>query len=157
MRNKQTIDFTKYNNKEHDLAICHTNDMVDAINKTWNEHYAETKDKQIVVDGFDNTKYIIYAGLKVMAYQSHQGNVFTNSEELEIKSWTDHTLTLINDEKEIIEIDMKYTTSFKPAFAMTCHKSQGSTFTRPFSIYEYKSMKPRMLYVAIARARQQTN
>ena len=32
-RNKQTIEFTKFNNKEHGLAICHTNDMVDAINK----------------------------------------------------------------------------------------------------------------------------
>ena len=46
---------------------------------------------------------------------------------------------------------MKYTTSFKPAFAMTVHKSQGSTFTNAFSIYEYKSMESRMLYVAITR------
>ena len=37
---------------------------------------------------------MIYAGLKVMAYQSHQGNIFTNSEELEIQSWTEQTLTL---------------------------------------------------------------
>ena len=88
-----------------------------------------------------------------MAYKSHQGHIFTNSEELEIKSWTGSTLTLINDDKETIEVDMKYTTSFKPAFAMTVHKSQGSTFTRPFSIYEYKTMKSRMLYVAITRAR----
>ena len=92
------IDFTRYGNTEHDLALCHTNDMVDAINKKWNEHYAKTKDKQIIVDGFENTKYIIYVGLKLMAYKSHQGHIFTNSEELEIKSWTDHTLTLINDE-----------------------------------------------------------
>ena len=149
----QIIDFTRYGNTEHDLALCHTNDMVDAINKTWNEHYAKTKDKQIIVDGFENTKYTIYVGLKLMAYKSHQGHIFTNSEELEIKSWTDSTLTLINDDKQTIEVDMKYTTSFKPAFAMTVHKSQGSTFTRPFSIYEYKTMKSRMLYVAITRAR----
>ena len=36
---------------------------------------------------------------------------------------------------------------------MTVHKSQGSTFTNPFSIDEYKSMKSRMLYVAITRAK----
>ena len=76
----QIIDFTRYGNTEHDLALCHTNDMVDAINKTWNEHYAKTKDKQIIVDGFENTKYIIYVGLKLMAYKSHQGHIFTNSE-----------------------------------------------------------------------------
>ena len=72
----QIIDFTRYGNTEHDLALCHTNDMVDAINKTWNEHYAKTKDKQIIVDGFENTKYIIYVGLKLMAYKSHQGHIY---------------------------------------------------------------------------------
>ena len=50
----QIIDFTRYGNTEHDLALCHTNDMVDAINKTWNEHYAKTKDKQIFRLYFSN-------------------------------------------------------------------------------------------------------
>ena len=36
---------------------------------------------------------------------------------------------------------------------MTVHKSQGSTFTVPYSIYEYKQMKANMLYVALTRAR----
>ncbi len=36
---------------------------------------------------------------------------------------------------------------------MTIHKSHGSTFTVPYSIYEYKQMKPNMLYVALTRAR----
>lgn len=55
--------------------------------------------------------------------------------------------------KKTLNIDIKYTSIFKPAFAMTVHKSQGSTFTRPYSIYEYKTMKHRMLYVAITRAK----
>ena len=59
---------------------------------------------QIIVDGFENTKYIIYVGLKLMAYKSHQGHIFTNSEELEIKSWTDSTLTLINDDKKQLKL-----------------------------------------------------
>ncbi len=33
LRNHQSIDFTRYGNTEHDLALCHTNDMVDAVNK----------------------------------------------------------------------------------------------------------------------------
>jgi hypothetical protein len=152
LRDGKTIDFTQYGNIEHDLALCHTNDMVDVINKKWNDHYAKTQKKQLAVNGFDGAKYIIYEGLKIMAYKTHPEQVFTNSEELEIKTWTDNTLTLVNDEKKIIDIDIKYTTIFKPAFAMTVHKSQGSTFTRPYSIYEYKTMKHRMLYVAITRA-----
>ena len=53
-----------------------------AINKNWNEHYAKTTYQQIVVDGFENTKYIIYVVLILMAYKSHQGHIFTNSEEI---------------------------------------------------------------------------
>lgn len=51
---------------------------------------------------------------------------------------------------------MKYTTSFKPRFAMTVHKCQGSTFTQNYSIYEYEDMKHDMLYVALTRARNKT-
>jgi hypothetical protein len=100
LREGKTIDFTQYGDIEHDLALCHTNDMVDAINKKWNDHYAKTQKKQLAVNGFDGAKYIIYAGLKIMAYKTHPEQVFTNSEELEIKSWTDNTLTLVNDEKK---------------------------------------------------------
>ena len=54
---------------------------------------------------------------------------------------------------------MERITSFKPRFAMTVHKSQGSTFTENYSIYEYEDMTSRMLYVALTRARdkQQIN
>jgi ATP-dependent exoDNAse (exonuclease V) alpha subunit len=83
LRDGKTIDFTRYGNIEHDLALCHTNDMVDAINKKWNDHYAKTKNQKLAVTGFDGTKYVIYAGLKVMAHKTHPEQVFTNSEELE--------------------------------------------------------------------------
>jgi predicted GIY-YIG superfamily endonuclease len=81
------------------------------------------------------------------------GNIFTNSQELTIQSWTDDTFTLLTNTNTQIELDIKYTASFKPRYAMTVHKSQGSTFTKPYSIYEYKHMKANMLYVALTRAR----
>ena len=90
----QIIDFTRYGNTEHDLALCHTNDMVDAINKTWNEHYAKTKDKQLNVNGFENTKYIIHVGLKLMAYKNNRQ--FHNSEDFVVKPFHEETMTLKN-------------------------------------------------------------
>ena len=151
--NGDKINFTKYQSTECELALCHTNDAVDAINKKWNEHYAKQHTKQKEVIGFDNTKFIMYTGLMLMAYKTHTGNTFTNSQDLVIKSWTDTTFQLQDDKGNTIELDMKYTTSFKPRFALTVHKSQGSTYTENYSIYEYESMKPRMLYVALTRAR----
>ena len=151
--NGQDIDFTKYGSTEHELALCHTNDAVDAINKKWNEHYARQRTHKKEVCGFGNTKFILYIGLRLMAYKTHGAYKFTNSQELIVKSWTADTLILTNLKNEDIEIELKYTTSFKPRFAMTVHKSQGSTFTENYSIYEHKRMKPRMLYVALTRAR----
>ncbi len=95
----------------------------------------------------------MYTRLVLMAYKTHMGNVFTNSQELTIESWTDDTFTLLTHDNKQIELEIKYTTSFKPRYAMTVHKSQGSTFTVPYSIYEYKLMKANMLYVALTRAR----
>ena len=88
------------------------------------------KHKKTVI-GFDRTKYIIYKGLLLMAYKTHMGNIFTNSQELTIHSWTGDKFILLTQANIQIELDIKSTTSFKPRYAMTVHKSQGSTFTAP--------------------------
>ena len=92
-------------------------------------------------------------GLKIMAYKTHNTYKFTNSQDLEIVAWTDSAIQLKTAKNDLLEIEMGRTTSFKPRYAMTVHKSQGSTFTENYSIYAYERMKPRMLYVALTRAR----
>ncbi len=88
-----------------------------------------------------------------MAYKTHSSYKFTNSQELIVESWNDEKILLRNSKNILIELEMKYTASFKPRYAMTVYKSQGSTFSEKFSIYEHKSMKSSMLYVAMTRAR----
>jgi hypothetical protein len=151
--NGEAVDYTTYGDVENELSLCHTNDAVDAINTLWNQRHAELCDNKKEVIGFDNTKYIIYKGLILMAYKTQMGNIFTNSQELTIHSWSDDKFILLTQANIQIELDIKYTTSFKPRYAMTIPKSQGSTFTVPYSICEYKQMKANMLYVALTRAR----
>jgi len=151
--NGDTINFKSYNNKEHPLALCHTNDAVNAINQHWNKLHATKHTKTKEVKGFDNTTYILYPGLKLMAYKTHSTYKFTNSQELTVDSWTDNTLNLKDTKGETLELEMKYTMSFKPRYAMTIYKAQGSTFTDNYSIYEYEDMRSDMLYVALTRAR----
>jgi len=55
------------------------------------------------------------------------------------------------DTNNEIEVDLKFTSHFKPMYAMTVHKAQGMTINEPYSIYEYKRMKGDMLYVALTR------
>ena len=149
--NGETIDYTTYTSTECDLSLCHTNDAVNALNKRWNEHYGKGHTRKITVPGYDNTKFILHDGLKLMAYKTHLTHKFTNSQEFVVLSWTDNTIILKNTKGQTVEIEMKYTTSFKPRFAMTIHKCQGSTFTQNYSIYEYEDMKHDMLYVALTR------
>ena len=41
---------------------------------------------------------------------------------------------------------------FSPAYGITCHKSQGSTFNYDYTIHEFSSFDDRMKYVALSRA-----
>ena len=91
----EAIDYTTYGNVENELSRCHTNDAVDAINTLWNQRHAKQQQHTKEVIGFYTTKYIIYKGLVSMAYKTHIGNVFTNSQELTIQSWTGNTLILL--------------------------------------------------------------
>ena len=151
--NGDSIDFTDYTKEEHDLALCWTNQAVDAINDKWNKHFASGK--QIQVNGFKNSKYILHNGLKLMAYKSN-GKRFYNSEDFTVKSFDDKYMVLINDcDNAEIKIELKFTNYFKPMYAMTVHKAQGMTINRPYSIYEYKRMQHDMLYVALTRTSKQ--
>ena len=102
--NGEAIDYTTYGNVENELSLCHTNDAVDAINALWNQRHAEQLEHTKEVIGLGN--YIMHNGLIVMAYKTHIGNVFTNSQELTIQSWTDSAYNIQ------IELDIKYTSSF---------------------------------------------
>ena len=161
IRNGGTIDYSTYTAQEYPTALCHSNDAVDAINKKWNEYYAKQHTKTQIVNGFDNIKYILYQGLKMLAYKTHKQRLFKNSQQFILEEWTDNTLTLKQTKGKqagrIIDIDIKYSVSFKPGYAMTIHKSQGQTIRENYSIYEYKDMKQKMLYVAMTRATKKTH
>jgi hypothetical protein len=154
----QDIGISKYSSIAKPLSLCFSNDMVNAVNNKWNTFYSNQHStnggKILKVQGFDYTEYYLHKDLVLMAYKTHGKYVFTNSQELTVKDWSDHELTLVNAKGEEITLEMKYTASFKPRYAMTVHKSQGSTFTEDYSIYERENMSSRMLYVALTRARK---
>ena len=147
--NGESIEFNDYTNEEHDLALCWTNQAVDAINQKWNKHYANGK--QLEVNGFKQSKYVLHVGLKLMAYKSN-GKKYYNSEDFTVKSFDDKYMCLLNDfDNSEINVELKFTNHFKPMYAMTVHKAQGMTINRPYSIYEYNRMQHDMLYVALTR------
>ena len=74
--NGESIEFNDCANEEHELCLCRTNQAVDALNQTWNKHYA--KGKHIEVVGYKQSKCILHNNLRLMAYKNNKH--FHNSE-----------------------------------------------------------------------------
>ena len=98
----------------------------------------------------------MYVGLKMISYKTQFQRIFKNSQHLVVLKWTDDLITLTQTRGKhigrIIDINIKYSSSFKPGYAMTVHKSQCLTLPENYSIYEHETMSNKMLYVAMTRA-----
>ena len=84
-----------------------------------------------------------------MAYRSGASKTYLNSEQFVVKSFNKDKMRLEQtDTNNDIEVELKFSSPFKPMYAMTVHKAQGMTINKPYSIYECRRMKNDMLYVA---------
>jgi hypothetical protein len=54
--------------------------------KKWNKHYANGK--QVEVNGFKQSTYILHVGFKLMSYKSN-GKKYYNREDFTVKSFDD--------------------------------------------------------------------
>jgi hypothetical protein len=169
--NGKSIDITKYGTEEHDLCLAWTNECVSALNKKWNEHYAQHHSETLTVNGNDKTTIILHRDLEIIAYRTPPGCLYSNAESLKVAKWetkqvkvtdeSDKTKTktiteihLENDDGLIIKLDSSKMIDFRPAYALTVHKAQGASFDRPYTIYEHEKMKHDMLYVSLTRTRK---
>ena len=79
----------------------------------------------------------------MLTYKTHGQRIFKNSQQYVVQSWTADSITLTqtqgNHIGRTIDIDIKYSCSFKPGYAMTVHKSQCLTIREHYSIYDTKA------------------
>ena len=103
--NGEAIDFDKYGRTEHDLALCWTNQAVDAVNKKWNDYYAPSE--HVVVKVANQTTFKLHNGLRIMAYKSN-GKPFHNSDDYIVKCVDGEKMILLNDfHNTEINVDIK--------------------------------------------------
>ena len=91
--NGESIDFSGYTKEQPYFCLCWTNQAVDALNQTWNKHYA--KGKQIEVVGYKQSNLILHNELKLTAYKSNK--LLHKSEYFIVKSFNGEGMTLVND------------------------------------------------------------
>ena len=58
--NGESINFSEYNTVEHPLALCFTNDAVNAINKRCNDYYAAQHTKKKEVTGYEKKSLVCW-------------------------------------------------------------------------------------------------
>jgi len=161
IRNGEAIDYSTYGTCKHPTALCYSNDAVNAFNSKWNEHYAKQHSRTKTINGFDGTKCILYDELKMLSYKMHGQRISKFSPQYIVQSWTDDSITLkqtqVTHAGRTIDIDIKYSVSFKPGYAMTVHNSHCLTVLESYSICEHENVRNKMLYVALTRATKKSH
>jgi ATP-dependent exoDNAse (exonuclease V) alpha subunit len=155
-----TLDTKKYGKTEHDISICWTNKKRIAVNDKWMKAKSVNMEKIFLPKlGYDSNSQdtIIYKGLPIIARVNCRKNDIANNETFIVKKVGDKVIT-ITDEGFDKDIETKdFMRLFYPAYCMTCHRVQGTTIDRPFTIYEWKHFNEQLRYTAFTRGTKMEN
>jgi len=166
-------------------SLAYNNRVRIAVNKMWMAKHVKGK-KHVVIGAIEGREketqeILLYKDLPIVAIETcrRKANDFSvaNGEEYIVLGFnqTARTVTIAptledgSADKEMkMQVDMdtfgKY---FQPAYCLSIHRSQGSSFNFPYTIYQVKKMKDmvargddtgsRLLYVALSRATKMSN
>ena len=167
---------TDFGNKSTKRHICYTNKKRKQLNEDMMAKEAKvkiTKFKAAVVefeplDYDDNSQKVkVYAGLPVIARVNHKTLGICNNDTMTVKAVRKKSSTIeiemdvedqdgVAGKKEFkIEFD-DFQRLFYPAYAITSHKSQGSTYDHAYTVWEWDHPRfdERAKYVVLSRAKK---
>lgn len=154
--NVNTNNFPQYICKRN---ICYTNKTRKFVNSLLNKEIMITKTNVLKMKNMDGDIYI-YKDLLVIADKT-KGDDYVNNEEFKVNSYNDKYIFLKNErpndngEAQTYIVSMKwkeFLSTFKLAYCITTHKSQGSTIDCDITIWDWDMMDERLRYTAITRA-----
>lgn len=96
----------------------------------------------------------LLSGMPFIARKNNRQLEIVNNQTFTIQQirYKDEIIT-IQDVDQIVDIPFKdFQHMFYPAFCITIHKSQGSTFNQPYTIHEWDKLDNRLKYVALSRS-----
>jgi ATP-dependent exoDNAse (exonuclease V) alpha subunit len=93
----------------------------------------------------------LFEKLPVICKVNNRKLEIVNNEEFIISSVDTEQTTLKNEFKELTIETAKFQKLFYPAYCITIHASQGSTYDEPYTIHDWNLLTNRLRYVALTR------
>jgi ATP-dependent exoDNAse (exonuclease V) alpha subunit len=94
----------------------------------------------------------IMKGMPLICRINQKSIDIVNNEMFKVIKVMPNEIVVKNEMKEIIIPLAKINQLFHLGFCITIHKSQGETFDRPYSIYEWNTLNKTLKYVALSRS-----
>ena len=158
--NVHNVDASRFEFKQlTDLNIAYTHNTRKYVNRICMDKFSEGQEYMVAQRSIMNKKTQttkVFVGLPIVAHRNSKEMEIFNSEVFEISDvdFDAKTFTFINgDTAHTMNIN-QFSSMFYPAFCITAHVSQGCTFDKPYTIWDWNH--PRMdetaKYVALSRA-----
>jgi hypothetical protein len=104
------------------------------------------------INDANSQEITLYPKLPIICKKNDEPQGLINNEQFIVSKLTSTSVYVKNKEKKLkIEIN-KFQELFYPAYCITIHKSQGSTYNFPYTIHEFNRLNKRLRYVALTRA-----
>ena len=159
--NIKATDFPEEFTQRH---ICFTNETRKKVNAVMMKQHAKKAKKNksgilelSALDYSQNSQDVkLTAGTPLIARVNNKDHDICNNEMWVITkiNKTKGTITIKEEDGDrTMDIDNNEVQKlFNPAWCITCHKSQGSTYNHTYTIHEFSKMDNRMRYVALSRS-----
>jgi DNA replication protein DnaC len=153
-KNVNAVDIKQFGKEELSRGVCYHNSMRKKMNQKWMEKKKPTKHMIIpkVASDKNSQEIIVYRNLPLIAHTTNQNYEVCNSDQFRVKHFNKNTIAIEDDEGKVKEIKhADFGELFYPAYYMTCHRAQGSTFKKPYTIIGWNTMSESLRYVALSR------
>ena len=139
-------------NKLCKMNICYYRLTVDKLNHYWMERECKGK-KFLRIDGVYPMKLI--KGAPIVCVKNCKELEIYNNETFKVVRWSGESVEFKSDDKHKCIATKDFAELMRPAYAITGHTSQGSTFNCKYAIYDWdripKDVRDSWRYVAVSR------
>ena len=158
-QNINQVKKTDFTHKKTLTNICYTNKMRKQINheKMMEAYEANKKgSKQKVLElkayKYSENSQDIYLMKNMPVIARITTDDFSNNDQFTVKQVA-ADIIILTDGHATMEIETAdFTRCFNLAYCITTHSSQGETFDRPYTIYQFDMMDARLRYVSLSRS-----